>query len=194
MNPQRFVASAMLALLFLAAGAAGAATLTGKVSVAGAKDNADAVVYVDGFDGGAASGKAVMDQEGMEFVPHVLAVQTGTEVEFANSDSVSHNVFTPDGCADRFNLGTWGKGETRSHTFDEPCTAVILCSLHPEMEAYVVAVPTPYFAVTGADGSYTIEGVPDGTYTVKVWHPKKKEVSRQVRVAGATEASFDLGK
>lgn len=194
MNPQRFFASAMLAFLFLGAGAVGAASLTGTVSVAGIADDAHAVVYLVGADGGPSPGKALLDQKGMEFVPHVLAVQTGTEVEFANSDAVSHNVFTPDGCAGRFNLGTWGQGETRSHTFDEPCTAVILCSLHPEMEAYVVAVPTPYFAVTGADGSYTIEGVPDGTYTVKVWHPKKEEVSRQVRVAGATEASFDLGK
>lgn len=182
-----------LALLVLAAGAGHAATLTGKVSVAGSSSNANAVVYVDGAGSGAAAGKAVLDQKGMVFVPHVLPVQVGTTVEFLNSDQVSHNVFTPDGCAGQFNLGTWGKGEKRTYTFDEPCTAVMLCAIHPEMEAYVVAVPTPYYAVTGADGSFTIDGVPDGTHTVKVWHPKAKVVSRQVQVAGQTEVSLQLG-
>lgn len=183
-----------LAVLALAAGAAQAATLTGKVSVTGARNNANAVVYVEGVASGPAAGKVVMDQEGMVFVPHVLPVQVGTTVEFLNSDQVSHNVFTPDGCAGQFNLGTWGKGETRTYTFEEPCKAVMLCAIHPEMEAWVVAVPSAYYAVTGADGSFTIDGVPDGTHTVKVWHPKGKETSRQVQVAGKTEVSLQLGK
>lgn len=188
------ISTLALALLVLPAGAGWAATLTGSVSVAGATDAADAVVYVDGADSGPVTGRAVMDQKGMVFVPHVLAVQQGTTVEFRNSDQVSHNVFTPDPCAGRFNLGTWGKGEERPYTFDEPCVAVVLCALHPEMEAFVVAVPTPYFAVTGADGSYSIEGVPEGTHTVKVWHPKAEETSRQVEVAGTTEADFQIGE
>ena len=185
-----------LALLVLAAGAAHAATLTGKVSVAGSSSNANAVVYVDGAGSTSAAGKeVVMDQEGMSFVPYVLPVQVGTTVEFRNSDQVSHNVFTPDKCAGQFNLGTWGKGEERPYTFDKPCTAVMLCAIHPEMEGYVVAVPTPYFAVTGADGSFTIEGVPEGTHTVKVWHAggKGMEASRQVEVAGDTQVNLQVG-
>lgn len=183
------------ALLLLAAGAAPAATLTGQVSVAGASSNANAVVYVEGASPAPAVGKqAVMDQEGMKFVPHVLPVQTGTTVEFLNSDQVSHNVFTPDKCAGQFNLGTWGKGEKRTYTFDEPCATVILCAIHPEMEAYVVVVSTPYFAVTRADGSFTIEGVPEGTHTVKVWTPAGKESSLQVKVAGDTEVDLRAGR
>lgn len=184
-----------LVLLVLAAGAAQAGTLTGKVSVAGAKNNADAVVYVESAGSGPASGKeALMDQKGLSFVPHVLPVQVGTTVEFLNSDQVSHNVFTPDKCAGQFNLGTWGKGEERKYTFDKPCTAVILCAIHPEMEGYVVAVPTPYFAVTGADGSFTIEGVPDGAHTVKVWHQGGKESSLQVNVSGDTQVDLKAGR
>ena len=62
------------------------------------------------------------------------------------------------------------------------------------MEAFVVAVPTPYFAVTKADGSFTIADVPDGSYTVKVWHPKLKATPKAVTVAGATEADFEIAK
>lgn len=183
-----------LAALVLAASAAQAATLTGTVTVAGSSSNANAVVYVDGAGAGPAAGTAVLDQKGMVFVPHVLPVQVGTTVEFLNSDQVSHNVFTPDGCAGQFNLGTWGKGEKRTYTFAEPCKAVMLCAIHPEMEAWVVAVPTPYYAVTGADGSFTIEGVPEGTHTVKVWHPKGAEASREVQVAGQTRVDLRLGR
>ena len=62
------------------------------------------------------------------------------------------------------------------------------------MEAFVVAVPTPYFAVTKADGTYRISDLPDGTYTVKVWHPKLKAAQKSVTVAGATAADFEISR
>jgi hypothetical protein len=71
---------------------------------------------------------------------------------------------------------------------------VLLCKVHPEMEAYVVSVPTPYFASVKADGSYRIGDVPDGAYTVKIWHPKLKAADKPVTVAGATEANFEIAK
>ncbi len=129
------------------------------------------------------------------FSPHVLAVLVGTTVDFHNSDAVLHNVFSPDSCADKFNLGTWPKGEIRSYTFKKECeAATLLCKVHPEMEAFVVAVPTPYFAVTKPDGSFHIADVPDGSYTVKVWHPKLKATQKAVKVAGATAADFEIAK
>ena len=143
---------------------------------------------------------AKIDQVNLVFSPHVLPVLVGTTVDFLNSDAVLHNVFTPDACAEKFNLGTWPKGQIRSYEFKKECVATLLCKVHPEMEAFVVAVPTPYFAVTKADGSYQIPDVPDGTYTVKVWHPKLKAAQKSVTVAGATAGRLrdlevgDLGR
>jgi plastocyanin len=135
-----------------------------------------------------------IDQKNMQFMPHVMPVLVGTTVDFLNSDSVLHNVFSPDSCADRMNLGTWPQGQVKSFTFKKECFASLLCKVHPEMEGYVAAVPTPYFAVTSPNGSYEIKNVPDGTYTVKVWHPRAKAAQKSVDVKGATEANFEIAK
>lgn len=183
--------------LFASLTPANAGELSGKVEAKGLRHDGDAVVYIDAIAGKSFSppDKPVqMDQASMSFVPHVLPVLVGTTVEFLNSDAFLHNVFTPDKCAGKFNLGSWPQGQTRSYTFAEPCAAVLLCNVHPEMEAYVVAVPTPYYAVTQRDGSFTIDGIPDGTYTVKVWHPKLREISQQVTIGGDTQADFELAK
>ena len=106
----------------------------------------DAVVYVDAIPGKAfpaPATHAVVDQVRLAFVPHVLPVLVGTTVDFNNSDNVNHNVFTPAKCAGAFNLGSWGRGSAKSHTFDKPCVADLLCNVHSEMEGYVLAVPTP---------------------------------------------------
>ncbi|MFQ5720501.1 MAG: carboxypeptidase regulatory-like domain-containing protein [Acidobacteriota bacterium] len=172
-----------------------AGTLEGTVTVTGARNNADAVVYVSTIAGktfAPPEKPSEMDQRDMTFVPHVLPVVVGTQVDFKNGDPVLHNVFSPDKCADGFNLGSWPQGQIRSHTFDEECAATILCNVHPEMEAFVVAVPTPYFAVTDRSGAYSISGLPDGTYTVKVWHPKRKGTETEVTVSGDTEVNFEI--
>jgi plastocyanin len=174
-----------------------AGDIHGKVACKGVRDSADAVVYVAAVAGKtfpAPADHAHMDQANLVFAPHVLPILVGTTVDFLNSDAVLHNVFSPDACAEKFNLGTWPKGQTKSYTFKNECVSTLLCKVHPEMEAFVVAVPTPYFAVTKADGSYTIANVPDGAYTVKVWHPKLKATQKAVTVAGATEAAFEIAK
>ena len=174
-----------------------AGDIHGKVVCKGTRDSADAVVYVDTIAGKtfpAPSAHQKINQQNLVFDPHVLPVLAGTTVDFLNSDTVQHNVFSPDACAEKFNLGTWPKGETRSYTFKKDCVATLLCKVHPEMEAFVVAVPTPYFAVTKADGSFTIPDVPDGAYTVKVWHPKLKGSEKAVTVAGPTQADFEIAK
>ena len=184
-------------LLSVTAAAAAAGDLHGKVACKGVRDSADAVVYVAAIPGktfAAPKEHAKMDQKNLVFNPHVLPVLVGTTVDFSNSDAVLHNVFSPDACCDKFNLGTWPKGQSRSETFNKECNAVLLCKVHPEMEAFVLAVPTPYYAVTKADGSFSIAGVPDGDVTVKVWHPKCKPIQKAVKVAGATQADFAIAK
>ena len=185
-------------LLIALAAPLAAGEIHGKVACKGVKDSADAVVYVAAVTGKtfpAPAEHAKIDQHNLVFHPHVLAVQAGTTVDFLNSDVVLHNVFSPDACADKFNLGTWPKGQSRSYTFKKECIASLLCKVHPEMEAFVVVVSTPYFATTKADGSYTIANVPDGSYTLKVWHPKLKGTEKAVSVAGgAAEADFEIAR
>jgi plastocyanin len=185
-------------LLAVPLGTALAGDLHGKVTSKGASDNANAVVYVAVIPGKtfpAPTVPAQIDQHSMKFEPHVLAVVVGTTVDFLNSDTVSHNVFTPDACAGKFNLGTWAPGSSKkSHTFTKECAATLLCLIHPEMEAFVIVVPTPYFAATSADGAYKIVGVPDGSYTVKVWHPKLKTIGKAVTVNGPTQVDLELSK
>ena len=186
-----------VAVLLFVAAALPAGDLHGKVACKGARNDADAVVYVAAIPGKtfpAPKDHARMDQENLVFLPHVLAVQTGATVDFLNSDAVLHNVFSPDACAEKFNLGTWPKGQTKSYTFKNECAAELLCKVHPEMEGFVVVSPTPYFAVTKADGSYRIADVPDGSYTVKVWHAKMKMAQKPVTVSGATAADFQVSK
>ena len=176
---------------------AAAGDLHGKVVCKGVRDCADAVVYVGPIAGKtfpAPKEHARIDQKNLVFVPHVLPVLVGTTVDFLNSDAVLHNVFTPEACAEKFNLGTWPQGQTKSYTFAKECAAVLLCKVHPEMEAWVVAVPTPYFASVKADGTFGIGDVPDGSYTVKIWHPKLKAAEKPVSVAGATEVNFEIAK
>ena len=174
-----------------------AGDIHGKVAVHGVRNSADAVVYVDKIAGktfAPPAAHAKVDQKSMKFTPVVLPVLVGTTVDFLNSDAVLHNVFSPDACADKFNLGTWPQGQIKSFTFKKECFAALLCKVHPEMEGFIAALPTPYYAVTSADGSYHIKDVPDGTYTVKVWHPKAKAATKSVTVKGPTDVNFEISK
>ncbi len=124
----------------------------------------------------------VIDQLNLRFVPRVLVVLPGTTVEFRNSDPLLHNVFGPGGPGPRFDLGTYPRNERRSHRFDEHGAHVILCHVHPEMVAYVVAVPTPYHAVVDEAGHFRIEEVPAGRYTLRVWQRRIKPFRRSIVV------------
>ena len=176
--------------------AASAGTISGKVSgVSG-----ESVVYVDTIAGKtfpAPTAKPVIDQKGLMFVPHIVAVQQGTTVEFLNSDKVAHNVFWPSVGGNKkltHNLGTWPQGEKRAFKFDNPGAVPLLCNVHPEMAGYIVVAPTPYFATTDKSGDYKIENVPDGSYTVTAWHEGAKNSSKPVTVAGDSKADFTLSK
>ena len=184
--------------IFTISQSASAGTIKGKVTAHGAKNAADAVIYIDKIAGKsfpAPKAHAKIDQKNMMFKPRVLPVLAGTTVDFLNSDDVLHNVYSPDKCDGKFNLGSWPKGQTKSMTFSNPgCFATMLCNVHPEMQGTVVVLETPYHAVTSADGSYSIKGVPAGTYTLKIWHEKLHGAAQQVTVteSGDVEANFDI--
>jgi len=191
------------AIVLLAPQIAISGTIKGKVTASKAKFLKDTVVYIESIpekEFPPPEAHALIDQKGLEFVPHVLPVLAGTTVDFRNSDNVMHNVFTPDAIGDKFNLGSWPQHEMRSHTFtkscEKACEAVMLCNVHPEMEAYVVVLTNPYFAVTDLEGNFTISDVPAGTYTLKTWHERLKESSQSVTVesAGSVEVTMEMKK
>ena len=158
------------------------------------------VVYIDTIAGKtfpAPKDHPVMDQKGLLFEPHIMAVQQGTTVDFLNSDNVQHNVFWQSVGSDKkagHNLGTWPKGEKRSFTFDKAGVVPLLCNVHPEMAGYLVVSPTPYFAESDESGNYKIKDIPDGSYTLAVWHEGAKNQSKPVTVAGNTKADFTVSK
>lgn len=187
---------ALAGALHVSAGAAGG-SITGTVTAAGLSSNADAVVYVEQAAGTFAPGTVTMDQKSMQFNPHVLPVVLGTTVKFLNSDPTPHNVFTPD--FEKFNLGTWPQGQSKDRAFDKcakfPCVYTLLCRVHAEMEGFIVVLQNSLFAVTDKAGHYTIENVPAGTYSVAVWHPKRKGKAQAATVgAGPVKADFALSR
>ena len=184
-------------LLLLACLPLSAGDLHGKVACKGIPNCEGTVVYI-----GAIAGKTFsapkehpkIDQRDETFVPHVLAVQAGSTIDFLNSDKVLHNVFTPDACAERFDLGLWPQGEVRRYTYKNECVVTLLCKIHSYMVAFVVVSPTPYFAMVNPDGSYQIPNIPNGAYTVKLWHEKLRPSHKAVKVAGLTEAKLEITK
>ena len=185
-------AALAVGLTLALAGVVKANEIKGKVSVQGIKSAENIAVYVDvipdkKFD--APKDPVVVDQRKMAFVPHVVAVQQGTTVEFLNSDSVGHNVYWPSISGNKklaHNLGTWPKGEKKPFQFNDVGVASLLCNVHPEMSGYVVVTPTPYFAVTDKDGNFEIKNIPAGKYTLKTWSEDGKPTTQAVDVSGAT--------
>ena len=188
------VAGALASTIARAAGPTG--SITGQVATSSPKQRANVVVYLEKVPGSfrPPARPVTLDQKGMKFVPHVLAVQKGATVMFTNHDNVRHNIFTPDG--DKYNLGTWGMGESKPHTFTATGVYHQLCNVHPEMGGIVMVLDNPFFAVSGDDGKFTIPDVPPGKYTLKTWGEKLPDSSREVTVtAGApTNLQLKLGK
>jgi len=170
-------------------------TITGTVTAAGLSTNANAVVYVEQVAGTfTPPAPAQIDQRNLKFSPEVLPVVVGTTVKFLNSDSVAHNVFSPD--YEKYNLGTWPQGQFKEHTFAKcakaPCVYTQLCLIHPEMQGFVVVLQNPHFAVTDAAGHYAISDVPPGKYVVGVWHQKLKAQPKPVVVDAGKPATVDF--
>ena len=139
-------------------------------AVVGGKPQANVVVWLEApaEQGFHAPRRIVLDQRNLQFEPRVLAVRTGTTVEFPNNDRVFHNVFSfRDG--KRFDLGLYPIGSVKHVQFDKPGVSRLFCNIHPQMAAYVVAVDSPWFAVSDESGSFTLPDLPAGTYTYHAW-------------------------
>jgi plastocyanin len=188
------LAIAVFATRLLAGETGPAGTITGHVRSTGSTaDLSTFVIWVDDIEGRFVAPRepAAMNQKGLRFVPHVLAVQVGTTVVFPNSDPVWHNVFSISD-AKLFNLGMFGRGTNRQMTFDKPGVVEVLCHVHLEMNAYIVVVKNPYFAQTSSNGSYQIAGVPAGRHRLRCWHERLPLQEQDVEVPENGSVTVDF--
>jgi plastocyanin len=170
---------------------------TEKIVVAEGK-LANALVYVkEGVSGTypVPAEKPMLDQNGCQYIPHVSAVQVGQTFVIRNSDETLHNVHALPSANAEFNNGQPFQGMELEHTFDKVEVVVpFKCDVHPWMSSYMAVLDHPFHAVTGADGSFAIEGLPPGDYVVEAWHEElgTKTMSVSVAADAAAEASFDF--
>lgn len=159
--------------------------LSGTITLSNGKPAAAAVICLEGAAKAKPLEHVVVDQRDRRFLPHVTVVTVGTKVDFPNHDSVFHNVFT-EYHSQKFDFGMYARGKTKSQVFDRPGLAVLLCSIHSEMSAYVMCVDTPYYAVCDGRGHFHIPVLPGGTYGVRIWH-ESGETFRQSRTLAPGE-------
>ncbi|HTY42522.1 MAG TPA: carboxypeptidase regulatory-like domain-containing protein [Thermoanaerobaculia bacterium] len=184
----RIFCAVSLAILVTALPAA-AATLTGTVSlVADGKarpDASNAVVWLEGAPRtGIGPSKASMKQVSKRFQPPVVVVEKNATVDFPNDDPIYHNVFSVSG-GNRFDLGLYRGGSSKSKKFEEVGIVRVYCNIHPQMVGFVVVVDSDHVAITGRDGAFRFDDVPPGSYVLKAWHEESGETSQPVVVRGA---------
>jgi plastocyanin len=177
-----------LALATASLGAAGADTVDVKGTVrAGTKTQSTAVVWLEApkLPASRPQQTVVLHQRNLTFLPHVLAVQTGTTVDFPNEDRVFHNVFSfKDGKP--FDLGIYPVGSSKRVTFAQPGVTRLHCNIHPNMSGYIVSVDSPYYSAVDERGAFTLAAVPPGTYAYHAWVPGRPVLKGSVVVqAGA---------
>ncbi len=145
-----------------------ATNLSGTARVGG-RPTPNVVVWLDAPTlPGAAPQKFVIEQRNMEFLPKVMVAPVGSTIELPNNDRVFHNVFSFTN-GKPFDLGLYPTGASKRITLDRPALSRLYCNIHPHMGAYVMAVASPYYAVSNADGAFAMRGVPAGTYTFHAW-------------------------
>ena len=153
------------------------------------------VVYLQSAPRGAFEqtdpGRAIMDQRNETFVPHVLAITTGTIVDFPNSDRIYHNVFSLSKPA-KFDLGRYPVGRSRAIRFDRPGIVRVFCDIHSHMNAFVLVFNHPFFDITDVEGRFELPSLPSGTYTVVGWYEGEARITRSVVVPASGWAEVDL--
>jgi plastocyanin len=172
---------------------------------------ANALVYIK--DGATADGTKIgdysyktpadaltLDQNGCHYVPHVSAIMVNQKINITNSDPTQHNIhFTPKNNPD-WNQSQPNGAAPLTHSFARSEILVpVKCNQHPWMKAYIGVLKHPFFAVSAEDGSFTIKGVPPGTYTVAAWHEggqtgTEKTMQVTVPANGSGKADFAFGE
>ena len=161
---------------------------------------ANVFVYVkEGLDGASydvPTEAVLLDQEGCIYKPHVLGVRAGQTLTIMNSDETLHNIHAIPKINKEFNVGQPVKGLKTDKVFDQPEIMVpFKCDVHKWMASYVGVVDHPFFATTGPDGTFSIEGLPEGDYVVEAWHEQYGTQQMNVSVApDGAEANFEFSE
>lgn len=135
----------------------------------------------------------VLDQQGCKYMPHVFGAQVGQPVLIKNSDGTLHNVHAVPKVNEEFNFGQPLKGMETTRTFGKPEIMVpFRCDVHGWMAAYGGVVPHPFYAVTAADGTFEIKGLPAGTFTIETWHEQFGLQTQTVTVDGTAAGKADF--
>lgn len=192
----------VIACTVLAAPGAALAASALSVTVFGAdgKPVEGAVVMAEPASGRAApaaSAKAIMDQRNLMFVPDVLVVQTGTAVDFPNSDQVRHQVYSFSS-AKPFQLALYAGRAHAPVVFDHAGLVTLGCNIHDSMVGYIWVTDSPWFGRTGANGTLQLRDIAPGEYTVRIWHARLAETGPQLQTrlrveeGAPSSASFHL--
>ncbi|HEU0119333.1 MAG TPA: hypothetical protein VFQ91_02330 [Bryobacteraceae bacterium] len=183
----------LLTCFSLGAALACGAALQGKAELTDARRKAPpegVVVWLEPLNGKAAPapGKFVLDQKNKRFLPHVMAIPVGSQVDFPNHDPIFHNAFS-NFAGQPFDTGLYAPGTSQKITFRREGVVRVFCNIHAQMSAVIVVVPSPYFSTTGPSGAFRLDNIPPGEYTMKVFHERAPEktleaLERRVTIAG----------
>jgi plastocyanin len=135
--------------------------------------------------------RLALHQRNATFQPDFMAIAVGETVEMPNDDQIFHNVFSFSKPND-FDLGMYPSGEKRRVTFSHAGVVKIYCSIHESMSATIFVSPSPWFAVAKDSGSFALEGVPPGRYTLRVWNERLPETKRELTLAAGERRKLEL--
>ena len=153
------------------------------------KDYSGVVVWLEPVNGTAPIATRrtfTINQKNKRFSPHVVVMPQGSELTFPNNDPIFHNAFSTFS-GQPFDTGLYPPGGTQKVVFRRSGIVRVFCNIHSNMSAVVVVTPSPWFAVSGKDGRFSILNVPAGEYQLKIWHERStdtatKTAERRIRV------------
>jgi plastocyanin len=166
--------AALAALMLAQTAAASASGIVGRVVDADGKGVSDAVVFIEAPAAKASSARATMDQVDKTFVPGVLPITVGTQVNFPNRDQIRHHVYSFSR-AKRFELPLYKGEEAAPVLFDKAGVVKIGCNIHDWMSAVILVLPNTHYAVTDESGRFSLEGLEQGAHAVAAWHAQSRE-------------------
>lgn len=172
-------------------GASGATTSSSAVKL-----SEKAVVYLENQTGKVQNyqpptAHPILDQRDLMFHPQVLPVLVGTTVDFPNKDNLFHNVFSYSSPKE-FDLGRYPTGDSKSVRFDKAGVVRVYCDIHSHMNATILVLENPFFAIPDDGGAFVVKNVPPGTYTAKLWYGRELAASQSVTIKSGESTTINF--